>query len=135
MDVTYQFEQVRVLFAQDGFIAVLEKMPPAMVPEIITDGVPRQEPPHDGGQGGSARSEQKVKVVGNQCPRIAACLGLTQNSSQAIEKIIAVSIAKEDLLPSDPTPDDMMQCVWGIYPSLSRHGSFLSHSAEGQVII
>ena len=25
MDVTYQFQQVRVLFAQDGFIAVLEK--------------------------------------------------------------------------------------------------------------
>ena len=63
MDVTYQFQQVRVLFAQDGFIAVLEKVAAAMVPEIITDGVPRQEPPHDGGQRASPRSEQKVKVL------------------------------------------------------------------------
>jgi hypothetical protein len=41
MDVTYQFQQVRVLFAQDGFVPVLEKVAVAMVPEVIADGLPR----------------------------------------------------------------------------------------------
>jgi hypothetical protein len=101
-----------------------------MVSEIITDGVPRQDPPHDRGQRSDACSEQKMKVVRNQCPSIAACLGLSQNCSEAIEKIIPVGIAKKDLLPSDSTTDDMMECIRGIYPRLSGHRGFLSHSPQ-----
>jgi len=55
-----------------------------------------------------------VKVVGNQGPSITGCLGLTQNSSQAVEEIVAVSIVEKDLLPRDSTTDDMMQCGWVI---------------------
>ena len=95
MDVTDQFQQVRVLFAQDGFVTVLEKVAVAMVAEIVTDGVPGQEPPHDGGQRGGAGPEQKVEVVGNQRPGIAGGLGLNQNSSEAIEKIIPVEHRQE----------------------------------------
>jgi hypothetical protein len=47
MDVSFQ--QVRDLFAQEGFIAVLEKMAMATVSEIVAHGVSRNQPPHDGG--------------------------------------------------------------------------------------
>jgi hypothetical protein len=71
-----------------------------------------------------------VKVVGNQYPGIAGCLGLTQNSSEAIEEIITVGIIEKDLLPGDSTPNNMMHCIWGIYPSLSRHRGFLSPAPQ-----
>jgi len=48
-------------------------------------------------------------MVGNQRPGIARCLGLTQNSTEPIQKIFPVGIAKKDSLPGDSTPYHMMQ--------------------------
>jgi len=48
MNVTDQLLQVRILFAQDGFVSVLEKVAAAMMSKIITESIPCQEPPHDG---------------------------------------------------------------------------------------
>jgi hypothetical protein len=38
----------------------------------------------------------------------------SHEKSQAIEETVTVSIAQKDPPPSDPTPDDMVQCDWGI---------------------
>jgi len=53
---------------------VLEKVAAPTMAEVVTDGVPREQTPHDGGQWGGASPQQEVKVVGDQCPGTAACL-------------------------------------------------------------
>jgi len=121
MDVPDQFQQVRVLLTQDGLVAVLKKMAAAMVAEVIADGVSRQEPLHHGGQRGSARSQQEMKVIGNQGPSIAGGLGFDENFPEAMEEIFPVGITQKDLLPGDSASDDMMQCVGGVYPFPERH--------------
>lgn len=104
MDVTDQFQQVSILFTQDGFVAVLEKMAVAMVAEVKGDSIPRNEAAHDRGQICAGGPEQKVCMVGNQRPGIARCLGLTQNSTEPIQKIVPVGIAKKDSLSAIPRP-------------------------------
>jgi hypothetical protein len=108
MNVTDQVQQVRVLFAQDGFVAVLEKMAAAMVAQVIHDSVPCQKPPHNRRQRRCACSEEKMKVVGNQCPGIASCLAPVQYRPQPLKELVSILIAEKDLLPSNSTPDDMM---------------------------
>jgi len=54
----------------------------------------------------------------------------SHEKSQAIEETVTVSIAQKDRSSSDPTPDDMVQCIWGIYPAFSRHGGSVAHSSE-----
>jgi hypothetical protein len=134
MNITDQFQQVRVLFAQDGFITVLEKVAAAAVAQIIPDSIACQKPPHDGRQRGTASLEQKVEVVGNQRPGIASCLTPAQDRSQAVKEIVSILITEKDLLPSNSTPDDMMQSPWGIYPTLSRHANILLHPSGRQII-
>jgi hypothetical protein len=78
------------------------------VPEIIANGAPRQEPPHDVGPRCGVGSEQKVKAVGNQCPGITGCFGLSQNAAETIEGIVPLAISKKDLQPSYSSPYDRM---------------------------
>jgi len=46
MDVTNQFPEIDVFLADDGFIAVLKKLPVPLVPSIEIDDIPCQKPSH-----------------------------------------------------------------------------------------
>jgi len=65
MDVAYQGQKIVVLIAEDGFVAVLEKVAGAAVAAIEMQGVPGEEFSHDGGDAGFAALEQDVDVL---CP-------------------------------------------------------------------
>ena len=54
MNVTHQLQQVDILLAQNGLVAVLKEVVP---PERD------QKPSHDRGDGNGASSEQKVKML------------------------------------------------------------------------
>jgi hypothetical protein len=103
MNIANQRQHVGILFAKDGFVAVLEKVASPAVAQIITHGVPRQNPLHDGGQGAAPVPFQEVKMIRNQRPGISARFALSQNSSQAVKEIILVIIAHEDLITSNST--------------------------------
>jgi hypothetical protein len=48
VDIAYEFEKIRIFFAKDRFVAVLEKMAyPSMTPVEVL-GVSGQETAHDG---------------------------------------------------------------------------------------
>jgi len=79
MNVTYQFQQVDILLAQNGFVAVLEEVAVSLVSAVIPKGITSQKPPHDCGDRKGAGSEQEVKMVWNQCPSIASCSGFFQD--------------------------------------------------------
>ena len=48
MDVTNQFPEIDVFLADDGFVAVLKKLPVPPVPPIEIDHIPCQKPSHQG---------------------------------------------------------------------------------------
>jgi hypothetical protein len=75
---------------------------------VIPDSVPCQKPPHDGGQRDTARSEQKVEVVGSQRPSVASRLAPAQYLSQTRKEIVSIPVTEKDLLPSNSTTDDVM---------------------------
>ena len=46
MDVADQFEQIRLFFADDGLVPVLEEMSGSLVSKIEGDGIAGQQAPH-----------------------------------------------------------------------------------------
>ena len=81
MDVAYQFEQIGIPLAQDGFIPVLKQMPMAAVKGL---GIARQQTTHGCGDGHGAGFEQQVKMVGHQRPGVTWCLGFSQDKFQPL---------------------------------------------------
>jgi hypothetical protein len=108
VDVTNQFQQVRLCLAEDRFIPVLEKMALPPVPQVETDGVARKQSLHYRRKGGCSCSEKKVKMIWNQCPGITGCVRLRQYLAQAVQKIISIRITQEDFSPCDSPCDDMV---------------------------
>jgi hypothetical protein len=49
-----------------------------------------------------------IKVIGDQCPRIAASSSLLQNRFQAFIEIVTVLVAIEDIAPPDSASNDMV---------------------------
>jgi len=47
MDVGHQLPQIPLLLTQNGFVAVLEKMPVAAMPLVEAHGIAGQKPAHE----------------------------------------------------------------------------------------
>nr|WP_244086122.1 hypothetical protein [Desulforhabdus sp. TSK] len=117
-----KFEEIWILPAQDGFVAVLKQMLTAVMPTVEVDRIPCQQAPHDPRNRHGSCSNKQMEVVGNECPGKTACGGFRQNCSKPFDKMIPVGIIKEDLPPLDPTAYDVLQCSRYINASLSCHG-------------
>ena len=74
------------------------------------------------GDGGVSGSQQQVEVVEYQSPCVAESFGLTQNSLQPLEKIVAVGILPKDPAAFDAMANDMVQGTRGIDAGFTRHG-------------
>jgi len=75
---------------------------------VKTDGVSGQEPPHHSGYRHQSRSQQQMQVVGHQSPCKTGGLGVDQNNTEAIKKIIPVFIVAEYLAALYSPYDYMM---------------------------
>jgi len=98
MDIAYEFQKVRILFTDDGLVAVLEKMPTASVPLVKGYGIPGHKPAHDFAERGSSGAQQGMKMVWNERPGVALGPGLIQYIRKAVEEGYAVLIVLEDFL-------------------------------------
>jgi hypothetical protein len=100
----------------------LKQMPVAPVAAIVGDGVPGQQPSHDGGDRNFARAQQQMEMIGDQGPGIAggACLG--QHQTKAADEGMAILIITEDLSALYAAGDQMMQGTRGIYTGFAGHG-------------
>lgn len=74
MNVADQFQQIRILLTDDGFVAILEQVTTAFVALVEVDSVPGHEAAHHLAERSRAGTQQDMKVIRDQCPRIA--LGL-----------------------------------------------------------
>ncbi len=97
MDVTNQFPEIDVFLADDGFIAVLKKLPVALIPSIEIDHIPCQKPPHQGREPSTPRSEKKMGMVGEKGPGVADGICSGQQIGETIHHVIAVFVVAEYL--------------------------------------
>jgi hypothetical protein len=79
MDVGHQLPQISVFLAQNGLVALLEKVPMAAIPLVETHGMAREQPLHDRCNRQSSGTQQEIAVVAHQRARLfarsAACPG------------------------------------------------------------
>ena len=82
MDVADQFHEIRIFFADDRFVSVLEKVTTTFVAFIKGDGVSSHEPAHDLAERCRACTQEEVEMVRNQGLGIALGLGFFQDNEQ-----------------------------------------------------
>jgi hypothetical protein len=121
VDVADKLKEIWVLLAQDGFVAVLKKMPGAAMPTIKMNCVARQQPPHDRRNGNMSGPEKEVTMVGYECPSKTACRSLRQNRGDPLDEIVPVGIVYKYLAPLNSAAYDVVQCTWCVDACLSCH--------------
>ena len=126
MNVAHQLQQVHVFLAENGLVTILKQVPASPVPQVETDGIARQKPPHDIGNGNKPGAQQNMKVIGHQRPCKTAGLTVAQNTTKPIQKIIAVAVVSENFPALYSSDDDVMQRTWGIQSGFTWHATQLA---------
>jgi hypothetical protein len=91
------------------------------VSQIEIDSISGQQPAHGMGDGCSTASEQQMKMIADQCPRIASRLGLAEQSAETIQKPLSVGIVQKNLLAVDTARNHVMQRARCIDSRFSWH--------------
>jgi hypothetical protein len=60
MNVTNQFQKIRLFFAHNRLVAILKEMAGPPVPKIESDGIPGEETTHEKGERSMARPQQQM---------------------------------------------------------------------------
>ena len=102
MNISDQFKEIRVFLEQNGFVAILEKLPVYMMTVIVSSCVSGKKPPHDRGNGNKPCLKQNVCMIWKQGPR-ASGLGFRQYITYSVQEIIPVQIILKDSF-SVPSP-------------------------------
>jgi hypothetical protein len=85
-----------------------------------------QQPPHKGGDRGRAGSQQQMKMVGNQRPRVTEGCGTVNEGAHTFQEIVPVLIAPEYFPAFDAPHDYMVEGAGSVYARLSGHGNAIS---------
>jgi hypothetical protein len=96
VDVAHQLQKVSFLLAKNRFVSVSEQTALSAMSPVETHRIPGEQPAHGGGDGGAAVSKQQVKVIRNQGPGIARCLGFGDDPGQSMKKIFTIFITAKD---------------------------------------
>lgn len=64
MDVADAFQEVRLSLAEDGLVAVLEKMARSVILLVFGNSVAGQESPHESCYRGSSGANQDMDMIG-----------------------------------------------------------------------
>jgi len=96
MDIPDQLQEVRIFFADDGFVAVLEEVPCPFVSLVEGNGVPGHQFPHNLAERSKPGAQEHVKMVRDQGPGVALGLGLFQDTGKATEEGFPILIILED---------------------------------------
>ena len=63
VNIADQLKQAGIFFAEDGFAAILEQVPAALVASVEGGGITGQQPAHQVGQPGGTRFQQQVTIT------------------------------------------------------------------------
>ncbi len=106
--VADKLQEIGILFAEYGLIAVLKEMACPSVPSIEVLGIAGQQAAHDRGKGDSTGLQQKVAMVGEKRPGVTRRAGIVKNCAETFEKGLVVSSVSEYGLSFYSPEDDMV---------------------------
>src|SRR4030042_1608543 len=132
MDVARELQQVGVILADDGLVAVLEEVPVAAMAAIEVDHITGEELSHAGGEGLLDCPHQEMEMVGQERPSVDGKISPLAETAEAAQEILPVPIVPENPGPFDPSADYMMQGCRGIEAGLAGHGERIKRK-EGVV--
>lgn len=121
MDIADQLQQIGFFLAENGFIAVLEQLTMPPVPFVEGHGIAGEQTPHGCSDGGWSGSQQEMKMIGDERPGKAGGGGINQDSTEAFQEVVSVTVITEDFLPLDTAADNMVQGTRRIDACLARH--------------
>ena len=121
MDITDQLQQICFLFADNGFVAVLEYMSCPTMPMIEIDGIAGQQTTHKLLQFDATGTEQEVKMVGNEGPGETVGIRFGEQAGKTPHKGFAVGVIAEDIPPFNAPDNDMLQKAGDVESSLAWH--------------
>ena len=129
MDVTHQLQQIGLLLAQDGLVAIMKNLAYSPMPPVESSGISAQQPLHDGLDRGAAAPQQQREVVGDQRPCVTNALAFFQHTPETPKELLSIAIIPENLPPLDPPADDVLQrtrCIdarssWHVSSHITGH--------------
>ena len=122
MDITDQLQEIGFIFANDRFVAILKEMPISPVAAVEGDGITGHETSHGPAQMNIFASEQEMKMVWKQRPRITMDSSRIQHVLKAGQEIPIVLLVPEDPAPLNSPGHDVLEKAGGIESGLARHG-------------
>ena len=123
VDIANQFDEVRIFFANDRLVTVLEQMAPSLVPQVEGNGIAGQESSHEGGQTCRTATQEEMKMVGNECPGIDARSRFFSDLPKPVEEVLAILGVPEDRSAVDTPYHDVMQGSFNVESWPSWHST------------
>jgi hypothetical protein len=96
MNVTYQFQEIRVLFTDNRFVTILKEMATPAMSQIISDGMTRQKTSHKFRNSLGAAEYQEVDVIFHESPSQYSRSTRFHQLTNPRNKILTVLVIKED---------------------------------------
>ena len=109
MDIADQFQKIRLLFADNRFIAVLKQMPIPKVTAIVEDCVAGQKLSHKYGEARSPVFQQQMSMVGHECPCVDFCTCCCSCNTQTRYEQMTIIIIFHNPVSLDSPHHHMMQ--------------------------
>jgi hypothetical protein len=121
VNIARQFQQVGIILADDRFISILKEMAMPSVSQVEVDHITGKEFAHTLGNRLATGTNQQMKVVRKEGPRIDMEIPIQAEIRQSVQKIFPVLIRAENGCPLDAPSHDVMQSPGCIESWLSRH--------------
>jgi hypothetical protein len=109
MNVTDKFFEIYILLANNGLVSVLKKLPMPLMTSIECNCIPGQQSAHQLCNASGSAPQQKMAVVGHQCPRVTDCMRMGNQLLKPIKEAIPIMIIVENGPTFDPSNNNMMQ--------------------------
>jgi len=121
MNITDQFEQVRLLFAEYGFVAVLKEVVGPLVALVERNGVAGKKASHDVCNRHGPGPEHKMDVIRKQGEGIAGCLLFGDDVPNQVEKTVLVGVVVEDRTPRNASHHHVVDSAGSVDAGMSGH--------------
>jgi len=121
MDVRHQLVEVRFLFADNGFVAILEQVPDPRMSAVEILGITAQQAAHEGGDAIRTAFQEDVRMVRHESESVDSGTRAPGLLSHAVEKRFPVHIVTNNAAPLDPPDNHMMQGSRRVKSRSSRH--------------
>jgi hypothetical protein len=135
MDVARQLQEIWLVFAYDGLIAVLEKVSIAAVAAIEVYNITCQELSHGTGERLAASSQEDVEMIGKKDPCIDSERSVTATLFEAGDEILTVHRVTEYESPLHTAGNHMMQSPGCVEACVARHRDTVGSIGHGRQVL